>query len=50
MMAPNDNSEMLLAAVFKSPSCCWIDRDIIEPFSFRHKSILAGDLNARHPI
>jgi hypothetical protein len=44
-----DNNEVLRAAVCKSPGHAWIDADIIELLSFRHKSILAGDLNAKHP-
>jgi hypothetical protein len=28
----------------------WSDADINELLSFRHKSILAGDLNAKHPF
>jgi exonuclease III len=39
---PIDNREILLAAVYKSP-------DIAELLSLRHKCILAGDLNAKHP-
>jgi hypothetical protein len=44
------SSEMLLAAVCKSPGCAWNDADIIEVLSFRRKSLLAGDLNAKHPF
>jgi hypothetical protein len=43
---PIGNSEVLLAAVYKSPGRAWSDADIIELLSFRLKSILAGDLNA----
>jgi hypothetical protein len=43
------NNEVLLAAVCKSPGHAWIDADIIELLSFRHKTILEGDLNAKHP-
>jgi hypothetical protein len=39
-----DTSEILLAAVYKSPGHAWIDADITQLLSFRHKSILAGDL------
>jgi hypothetical protein len=46
---PIGNSEVLLAAVYKSPGRAWSDADIIELLSFRRKSILAGDLNAKHP-
>jgi hypothetical protein len=44
------NSEVLLAAVYKSPGHAWNDADIIELFSFRHRSLLAGDLNAKYPF
>jgi hypothetical protein len=44
---PTVNSEVRLAAVYKSPGS---DADIIELLSFRLKSILAGDLNAKHPF
>jgi hypothetical protein len=39
----------LLAAVYESRGRAWSDADIIELLSFRRKSILAGDLNAKHP-
>jgi hypothetical protein len=39
---PIGNSGVLLVACN--------NRDIIEFLSFRHKSILAGDMNAKHPI
>jgi hypothetical protein len=35
---------MILAAVYKSPGPAWIDADITELLSFRHKALLAGDL------
>jgi hypothetical protein len=44
------NSEVLLAAVYKSPGHAWNNADVIELVSFRHKSLLAGDLNAKHPF
>jgi hypothetical protein len=44
------NSELLLAAVYKSPGRAWRDADIIELLNFRRKSVLAGDLNAKHPF
>jgi hypothetical protein len=44
------NGEVLLAAVYKSPGHAWNDADIVELLSFRHKSLLAGDLNAKHPV
>jgi hypothetical protein len=45
---PSSSSEILLAAVYKSPGSAWNDADIIELLSFRRKSIVAGDLNAKH--
>jgi hypothetical protein len=47
---PIGNSEILLAAVYNSPWRNRSDADITEPFSFRNKCILAGDLNAKHPF
>jgi hypothetical protein len=44
------NREVLLAAVYKSPGCSWSDIYITELLSFRPKSILAGDLNAKNPF
>jgi hypothetical protein len=45
---PTGNNEVLISAVYKSPGHAWNDTDIIELLSFRHKSLLAGDLNAKH--
>ncbi|PNF29728.1 hypothetical protein B7P43_G12159 [Cryptotermes secundus] len=39
---PIGNSEVLLAAVYKSPGRAWSDANITELLSFRRKSILAG--------
>jgi hypothetical protein len=47
---PAGNSDVLLAALYKSPGRAWSDADISELLSFRCKSILAGDLNAKHPF
>jgi hypothetical protein len=47
---PIGKSEVLLAAVYKPPGRAWSDADITELLSFRCKSILAGDLNAKHPF
>jgi hypothetical protein len=44
------NNEVLLAAVYESTGRAWSGADIIELLSFRRKSILAGDLNAKHPF
>jgi hypothetical protein len=44
---PVGNSEILLAAVYKSPGPAWSDADITELLSF---TILASDLNAKKPI
>ncbi|PNF38110.1 hypothetical protein B7P43_G15356, partial [Cryptotermes secundus] len=43
-----EESEVLLAAVYKSPGRAWSDANITELLSFRRKSILAGDLNAKN--
>jgi hypothetical protein len=40
----------LIAAVYKSPGRARSDAHITELLSFRRKSILAGDLNAKHPF
>jgi hypothetical protein len=44
------NSEVLLAAVCKSPGHAWNDADVIELLSFRLQSLPMGDLNAEHPF
>jgi hypothetical protein len=44
------NSEILLAAVYKSPGRAWSDADTSELLNFRHKSVLAGVPNAKHPF
>jgi hypothetical protein len=44
---PIGNSEVLLAAVYKSTGRAWNDADIPELSSIRLKSILEGDLNAK---
>jgi endonuclease/exonuclease/phosphatase (EEP) superfamily protein YafD len=41
---------MLHASVYKSPLRAWREADIRELINFRTKSILAGDLNAKHPV
>jgi hypothetical protein len=46
---PIGNEEIHFAAVYKSPRRTWTDADIAELLSLRHKCILAGDLNAKHP-
>jgi hypothetical protein len=45
---PIGNQEVLIAAVYKFPGRTWNDADITELLSFRHKCILAGNLNAIH--
>jgi hypothetical protein len=45
---PTGSSEVLLAAVCRSPGHAWNDTDITELLSFRHKSLLAEYLNAKH--
>jgi hypothetical protein len=47
---PIGNSEILLSSVYKSPDRAWSDTDITELLSFRRRSILAGELNAKHPF
>jgi hypothetical protein len=47
---PIGNSEVLLASAYNSPGHAWNDIDITELLSFRHKSLLAGGLNAKHPF
>jgi hypothetical protein len=44
---PAGNNEVLLAAVYKSPGRAWGDVDITELLSFKPKTLLAGDLNAK---
>jgi hypothetical protein len=44
---PIGNSKVLLAALYKSAGSSYSNADIIELLSFRRKSILAGDLNAK---
>jgi hypothetical protein len=41
---------MLLASVYKSPLRGWRDADITELLNLRTKSILAGDLSAKHLV
>jgi hypothetical protein len=41
---------VLLAEIYKSPGHAWNDADIIELLRFRYKSLLAGDMNAKHPF
>jgi hypothetical protein len=45
---PIGNNELLFAAVNKSPGRPWGDADIIELLGFQRKTILAGDLKAKH--
>jgi hypothetical protein len=47
---PIGHTEMLLAYVYKSPLRAWRDADITDLLNLRTKSILACDLNARHPV
>jgi hypothetical protein len=41
---------MLLAAVHESLQRLWSETHITELLGFRNKSILAGDLNAKHSV
>jgi hypothetical protein len=45
---PIGNSEVLLAAAYKSPGHAWNDAEIMEILSFRYKLLLAGDLNGKY--
>jgi len=47
---PIVNKEILLAVVYRSPVSDWADTDITELLSIKEKTILAGDLNAKHPV
>jgi hypothetical protein len=44
------HTEMLLASAYKPPLRAWRDADITELLNLRTKSILAGRLNAKHPV
>jgi hypothetical protein len=44
---PIVNSELMLAAVYKSPGCARNDASIIELVDLQNNSFLAGDLNAK---
>jgi hypothetical protein len=44
---PIGKSEVLFAAVYKYTGQTWNDTDITELLSFRHKPLMAGDLNAK---
>jgi endonuclease/exonuclease/phosphatase (EEP) superfamily protein YafD len=41
---------MLLESVYKPPLRAWRDEDITELLNLRTKSILAGELNEKHPV
>jgi hypothetical protein len=47
---PIGNSEVLLAALYKPRARSWSDADGIELLSFRNKSLLSSDLNAKNPV
>jgi hypothetical protein len=47
---PVSNTEILLAAVYRSPVKDWCDTDTNELLSLINKTVLAGDLNAKHPV
>jgi hypothetical protein len=44
---PIGNSEVLLAAIYKSSGRAWSDAGITELLSFQYKTIMADDLNAK---
>jgi hypothetical protein len=50
LCVPIGISEVLLAAVRRSPCHTWNDAEIIDLLSFRNKSQRAGDLSAKHPF
>jgi hypothetical protein len=41
---------LVIASVYIIPGRAWRDADITQLLSFRSKSFLAGDLNAKHPF
>jgi hypothetical protein len=41
---------MLLASLYKSSFWAWRDAGITDLLNLRKKTILAGDLNAKHPV
>jgi hypothetical protein len=43
-------SEVLFAAIYKSPGHTWNASGITEIIGLRHKLLLAGNLNAKHPF
>jgi hypothetical protein len=47
---PTGNTDVLLAAVYKSTRHARRDAAIIELLSFWRKPALTGDLNAKHPF
>jgi hypothetical protein len=47
---PIGHNKMLLASLYKSTLRSWRDADITELLNLRTKSILEGDLNAKHPV
>jgi len=47
---PIGNNEVFLAAVYKSPRRTWNDADIMKLLTVKHKTVLAGDLNAKNPF
>jgi hypothetical protein len=47
---PTGNCEVLLAAVYKHPDHAWNDTNITELLRFKHKSLLAEDLNEKYPF
>jgi hypothetical protein len=47
---PVGNNVVLLAAVYKSPGRPWNSTGILKLLGFKEKTILAGDLNAKHPF
>jgi hypothetical protein len=44
------NNEVLLASVYQSPGHSWNYADVTELLSFRHKLLLAGNMNGKYPF
>jgi hypothetical protein len=47
---PICSSAVLLETVYTSPGQTWSDEGINELVSFKNKTRLAGDMNAKHPL
>jgi hypothetical protein len=45
-----ENMKVLLAVLYTSPSLAWSEADVTELLIFRHKSLVAGDLDVKYPL